>query len=261
MKKVIILAVTLSAISTLAFGASFDCEKAGTSIEKMICGDADLSKYDDELGVLYKKAREAFPEEKKKQKAWIVERNQCDSANCLMNLYKQRNLELQAALDRASADGADTPKVREVSAIPEAPAMPKKDQVAVQAPTPVEIPTETQETPVKPNMEPDIRNQIVLWGGGLLLFGIVIAGFGFAKRCPSCGKWFSERTLRQELVDRRQGSKTVTRQDKHKDSNGNIIKTVERQEQIQITVSRYNVFHQCNKCGHEWVTTKTVESA
>ena len=34
--------------------ASFDCAKAGTKVEKLICGDAGLSKLDDELAAAYK---------------------------------------------------------------------------------------------------------------------------------------------------------------------------------------------------------------
>ena len=36
-----------------AQAASFDCGKAATKVEKMICGDEELSKLDDKLGKVY----------------------------------------------------------------------------------------------------------------------------------------------------------------------------------------------------------------
>jgi uncharacterized protein len=36
-----------------AQAASFDCGKAGTKVEKIVCSDADLSKLDEELNAAY----------------------------------------------------------------------------------------------------------------------------------------------------------------------------------------------------------------
>jgi uncharacterized protein len=39
--------------SSVSSGASFDCKKASTIIEKLTCADADLSKLDDEMNSAY----------------------------------------------------------------------------------------------------------------------------------------------------------------------------------------------------------------
>lgn len=267
MKGKIILSAILSTMPLLSLGASFDCAKASTSVEKMICEDSELSKFDEELGSLYKKVKEIAPEEKKKQKAWISERNQCDSVNCLSNLYMQRNLDIQTVIESSEAQTDD-------SAVSPASAQPTdmaSNPTVLQEPTPVTTaPPESQlSAPVESTKEKGSssqRTQSDLWGIGLLILGILGASvllgifFGIKSRCPNCKKWFVEKTTGQELVNRRKGSKTVKRQDIHKDRDGRIIKTVERQEQIQVTLSKYKVFHQCIKCGHEWVTTKTDET-
>jgi len=41
-----------------AEAASFDCAKAGTQIEHLICADENLSELDEGYGALYKLARE-----------------------------------------------------------------------------------------------------------------------------------------------------------------------------------------------------------
>jgi hypothetical protein len=43
----------LAAFNSPALGASFDCAKAGTAVEKTICGDAELSSLDEHLGRYY----------------------------------------------------------------------------------------------------------------------------------------------------------------------------------------------------------------
>ena len=58
MKKILKLMgfSVLLGVSIVAYSASFDCQKARSINEKLICQDADLSKLDDEFGVAYKRA-------------------------------------------------------------------------------------------------------------------------------------------------------------------------------------------------------------
>ncbi len=73
--------------------ASFDCGKAGTKIEKIICGDAEISKLDEELDTAY---RAALKDEKQAdvirqaQKQWMKERNGCVDAVCVKYAYEER---------------------------------------------------------------------------------------------------------------------------------------------------------------------------
>lgn len=75
MKKSLILILLLS-ISL--FGASFDCAKATTKVEKMICADPELSVLDEKLHIVYKKALGKSSDKAKliqEQRDWVKERN------------------------------------------------------------------------------------------------------------------------------------------------------------------------------------------
>lgn len=76
-----------------AQGASFDCGKAGTKVEKLICGDAELSKLDEELSAAYKTVlndQKQADTVKQTQKLWMKERNGCADADCVKRAYETR---------------------------------------------------------------------------------------------------------------------------------------------------------------------------
>ena len=73
--------------------ASFDCAKAGTKVEKLICGDAELSKLDEELNAAYKAAVQDKTKAdvvKQAQKQWMKERSGCADAACVKGAYEAR---------------------------------------------------------------------------------------------------------------------------------------------------------------------------
>ncbi len=78
--------------------ASYDCAKAGTRTEHMICGDAGLSTLDERLGNRYMRARgkAADPNALRgEQRAWLRNvRNACTNAACLKAVYNARVAEL-----------------------------------------------------------------------------------------------------------------------------------------------------------------------
>ncbi|MEG0010030.1 MAG: MliC family protein [Aeromonas sp.] len=83
---------------------SFDCAKAHSSVEQLICKDAGLAALDNELAALYPKAITNFsPEQAKTEKAmqrgWIKGRNECwkdaDPRKCIESSYQMRITELQ----------------------------------------------------------------------------------------------------------------------------------------------------------------------
>ena len=87
-------------LPSIAFAAGFDCKKASTKIEKIICRDGALSEADEKLSVLYNSAikRSNNKEELiQNQKAWLKRRNTLD-ANDLLQLYKDRILELSSPI-------------------------------------------------------------------------------------------------------------------------------------------------------------------
>lgn len=98
-----LLALGASCVFTCALsaqGASFDCAKASTKVEKLVCDTPAISKLDDELGNLYQDVLGKANDEQKQllipeQKHWLKHtRNVCKDETCLKLAYWSR----QAAL-------------------------------------------------------------------------------------------------------------------------------------------------------------------
>ena len=86
-------------VSSAAQAASFDCAKAGTPVEKMICGNSRLSELDEHLGRYYGAARAALGRAQTclatTQRDWLRGvRNPCRDAACLERAYLARLAEL-----------------------------------------------------------------------------------------------------------------------------------------------------------------------
>lgn len=80
---------------TSAFAVSFDCSKASTFVEKAICSDPLLGKFDDALSENYKGMLGAdFGGSKNSLKAaqrkWLANRNKCTNNKCLIDAYRKR---------------------------------------------------------------------------------------------------------------------------------------------------------------------------
>ncbi len=95
MKKYLIL-ILLTSLSL--FGASFDCTKATTKVEKMICQDTELSRLDEKLSQIYSSFTLLTKEIKTDQRAWMKQRNQCQDRNCIKESYQTRIQELNISL-------------------------------------------------------------------------------------------------------------------------------------------------------------------
>lgn len=74
--------------------AGFDCAKASTEIEKIICGNAELSKLDGELSGAYIHAFGRSENKKEvvhNQRRWLKDvRNTCHNSECLRKVYEVR---------------------------------------------------------------------------------------------------------------------------------------------------------------------------
>jgi len=91
--RAVAIVFLLATFAPLADAASFDCKKATTDIEKMICADPELSKLDEELNAAYKTARLDKKEAdviKQAQKQWMKERDSCADADCVKLAYEAR---------------------------------------------------------------------------------------------------------------------------------------------------------------------------
>lgn len=109
-------------LSFAAQGASFDCSKATTNLEKQICDNPAISKLDDEIGKLYQDTLNKADEKQKQrlvaeQKHWLKHtRNICEDEPCLKLAYWARQAELATFFDpkpplyKHEADKADAIK-------------------------------------------------------------------------------------------------------------------------------------------------------
>jgi uncharacterized protein len=94
-----------------AQAASFDCDKAASKIEKLICGDNELSKLDETLSKTYQQALERNDDKQKatkEQRQWLKEvRNACRDMDCLKAAYQERINKLDMMAGQALAHGSD----------------------------------------------------------------------------------------------------------------------------------------------------------
>lgn len=88
-------------LPVLAQAASFDCAKASSPVENLICSDQELSALDTKLGVLYRDLTrsKAYLDLKETQRAWLKERNKCDDLICMKERYRERIAALTPSLD------------------------------------------------------------------------------------------------------------------------------------------------------------------
>jgi uncharacterized protein len=94
MKSPFIIAMLIFS-SPIVLAASFDCKKASTFVEKAICSDPLLGKFDDALSVNYKGMLASdFGGSKKslkdEQLKWLANRNKCTDNKCLDTEYRKR---------------------------------------------------------------------------------------------------------------------------------------------------------------------------
>lgn len=81
--------------TSVSLATGFDCAKAVSAVEKMICADAELSKLDSQMSKLYKPKGESADFQRAIQRRWLKQRNQCADADCLRTAYAARLRELQ----------------------------------------------------------------------------------------------------------------------------------------------------------------------
>jgi len=86
-----------------ARAASFDCGKAQSKVEHLICDNPEISKLDDELASDYKTVLQDQSKAntiKREQKQWLIERNECADAGCVRETYRKRIGQLSPVQDK-----------------------------------------------------------------------------------------------------------------------------------------------------------------
>jgi len=101
-----------SLMAVSAYAASFDCSKASTKIENMICGNIDVLNLDDEMNISYKAAiqdKSHAQEIRQNQKRWIKNRNSCPDIVCLKEVYTTRITQIALGTRVELLDGKTNP--------------------------------------------------------------------------------------------------------------------------------------------------------
>ena len=100
-KSAIFFCILIGVASTSS-AASFDCAKASSISENIICMDPELSQKDDELGYLFTKAKSLVgndPEFRKNNvDAWRWREANCFDRSCLISWYANRKVYFQNIL-------------------------------------------------------------------------------------------------------------------------------------------------------------------
>jgi uncharacterized protein len=91
-------------VATFAASPSFDCAKASSSVEKLVCNDAELAKLDNSLSSLYHQLLKNLSVADQKllkteQRGWVKGRDDCwksdDMRGCVASGYHDRINELK----------------------------------------------------------------------------------------------------------------------------------------------------------------------
>lgn len=94
------------------FAASFDCSKASTDVEKLICSNNELSRMDDDVSLLYAQARSLLYDKellKKDQIRWIKETRSCNlDYACIYAKYVERREQLSLMISTVSSKSIGT---------------------------------------------------------------------------------------------------------------------------------------------------------
>ena len=110
--------------ASVAAGASFDCTKAGTPIEKVICANPTVSVLDDQLADAYREQLRTVTDPgtlKSQQRAWMSQiRNNCEDVTCLEAAYKSRIEELDGNAIKGPVASSFEPPVASASEPPAA---------------------------------------------------------------------------------------------------------------------------------------------
>lgn len=117
MKAIALAALSLTLCTAAIAGPSFDCSKASSKVEKLICSDKNLSDTDAMLAEDYKALQATSDDKgvKQRQLAWLKNvRNACNDVACLQKAYDARGDELMR--ERARVKGDEKAALAEVDA-------------------------------------------------------------------------------------------------------------------------------------------------
>lgn len=90
------LLLALLILASASQSASFDCGKASSRVERLVCTNKDISALDDSLSELYSAEveRDEIVGLRASQKKWLANRNACADVFCVTSHYERRIAEL-----------------------------------------------------------------------------------------------------------------------------------------------------------------------
>jgi uncharacterized protein len=104
---------TVPAPSPTHVSPSFDCTKARSQPERLICTDPELAALDAELSTLYEKARAAAPNKvafaRQNRAEWKRREATCSAKQCILDWYALRRRQLTAVLEAAGGVASSSP--------------------------------------------------------------------------------------------------------------------------------------------------------
>ncbi|URK87582.1 lysozyme inhibitor LprI family protein [Rhizobium sp. RCAM05350] len=114
-----LFSLSVSSLASAQEDPSFDCSKAKTQVEKVLCsgGNSGMGWIDQTMADLYKAVRVAPDADaaalETSQRAWLAKRNQCKGSdekvmNCLIDSYRARYVELSSSYDQQHLTGQFT---------------------------------------------------------------------------------------------------------------------------------------------------------
>src|SRR5207237_1142400 len=100
-------------------------------------------------------------------------------------------------------------------------------------------------------------------GGGITLGVVALIWLIYvcrreASRCPSCKELWACVHTSTEHLGNSSGYQTVTRTDHIRNSKGEVISTIDRQEQVHVITSCFARNYKCRFCDHKWYTTDST---
>jgi uncharacterized protein len=103
--------LSILAAPWVASAASFDCKKASSRVEHIICDDPSLDSFDSQLqgaylGALDRSNKPAAVTED--QRAWLKQRDACADAKCMIAAYQRRIEALSKISDEPAICAGDT---------------------------------------------------------------------------------------------------------------------------------------------------------
>ncbi len=101
MTKLIVFLFLCIVLQTDVFAASFDCSKASSKVEKIICSDAELSSLDEKMQKVYKAKLENSINKygiRAMQRDWLkIMRKNCSDSACIKQNYEAQIATLEAS--------------------------------------------------------------------------------------------------------------------------------------------------------------------